>query len=102
MDRQEVVDQLADAAVEVLGVDRELVTEDASFKDDLDADSLDLVEFVMAVEERFDISMPEEKLEGIGTVGQAATLVIDTLGAGAEPAQPGTAQSEKAPSGTAG
>ena len=51
MDRTEVVEQLAEAAVEVLGVERELVTEDASFKDDLDADSLDLVEFVMAIEE---------------------------------------------------
>jgi acyl carrier protein len=84
MDRTEVVEQLAEAAVEVLGVERELVTEDASFKDDLDADSLDLVEFVMAIEERFDISIPEEKLEGIGTVGQAATLVMETVGARAE------------------
>jgi acyl carrier protein len=84
MDRTEVVEQLAEAAVEVLGVERELVTEDASFKDDLDADSLDLVEFVMAIEERFNISIPEEKLEGIGTVGQAATLVLDTVGARAE------------------
>ncbi len=84
MDRQDVVAQLAEVAVDVLGVERDLVTEDASFKDDLDADSLDLVEFVMAIEERFDISIPEEKLEGIGTVGQAATLVLDTLGAPAE------------------
>ena len=85
MDRSEVLDKIADAAVEVLGVERSLVTEDASFKDDLDADSLDLVEFVMAVEEQFDISIPEEKLEGIGTVGQAADLDI-------------AAQSEPAPS----
>ncbi len=76
MDRQEVLAKIADAAVEVLGVERELVTETASFKDDLDADSLDLVEFVMAVEEQFDVSIPEEKLEGIGTVGEAADLVI--------------------------
>jgi acyl carrier protein len=76
MDRQEVVAQLADVAVDVLGVERELVTEDASFKDDLDADSLDLVEFVMALEERFSISVPEDKLEGITTVGEAVDLVI--------------------------
>jgi len=76
MDRQEVLAKIADAAVEVLGVERELVTENANFKDDLDADSLDLVEFVMAVEEQFDVSIPEEKLEGIGTVGQAADMVI--------------------------
>jgi acyl carrier protein len=84
MDRQDVLAQIADVAVEVLGVERELVTEDASFKDDLDADSLDLVEFVMALEERFEVSIPEEKLEGIGTVGQAATLVLETVGARAE------------------
>jgi acyl carrier protein len=89
MDRQEVLDQLADVAVEVLGVDRAKVTEDASFKDDLDADSLDLVEFVMAIEERFDISVPEEKLEGISTVGEAATLVLDTVAAPAESAELG-------------
>ena len=76
MDRQEVLAKIADAAVEVLGVERELVTENASFKNDLDADSLDLVEFVMAVEEQFDVSIPEEKLEGIGTVGEAADMVI--------------------------
>jgi acyl carrier protein len=92
MDRQEVLAKIADAAVEVLGVERELVTESASFKDDLDADSLDLVEFVMAVEEEFDVSIPEEKLEGIGTVGQAADLVMDAAKAGqAQGAESGTA-----------
>ncbi len=89
MDRQEVVSQLAEVAVDVLGVERDLVTEDASFKDDLDADSLDLVEFVMAIEERFDISVPEEKLEGIGTVGAAADLVMNTVEAPAESAELG-------------
>lgn len=92
MDRQEVLAKIADAAVEVLGVERELVTESASFKDDLDADSLDLVEFVMAVEEEFDVSIPEEKLEGIGTVGQAADLVMEAATAGqAQGAESGTA-----------
>ena len=89
MDRQVVLEQLADVAAEVLGVDRAKVTEDASFKDDLGADSLDLVEFVMAIEERFDISVPEEKLEGISTVGEAATLVLDTVAAPAESAELG-------------
>ncbi len=83
MDRQEVLDKIADAAVEVLGVERELVTENASFKDDLDADSLDLVELVMALEERLDISVPEEDLEGIETVGQALDLVAGKVAAGA-------------------
>ena len=62
-------------AVEVLAVDDGQVTRDASFGDDLDADSLDLVELVMALEEEFDISVDEEELEGIETVGQAIDLV---------------------------
>ena len=79
MDRQDVLAQIAEVAVEVLGVERELVTEDASFKDDLDADSLDLVELVMALEEAFDIEVPEEDLEGVETVGQAYELVQSKL-----------------------
>ena len=62
-------------AVEVLAVDPAKVTVEAKFGDDLDADSLDLVELVMALEEAFDIEVPEEELEGIETVGQAFELV---------------------------
>ncbi|MFN2607009.1 MAG: acyl carrier protein [Acidimicrobiales bacterium] len=93
MDRSEVLAKIQDAAVDVLGVDRDEVAEGSSFKDDLGADSLDLVEFVMSLEEEFDISIPEERLEGIGTVGQAADLVIATIGDG---------QPSAAGSGTAG
>ena len=71
MDRAEAFAILKEAAVEVLAVDPSAVTEEARFKEDLDADSLDLVEFVMALEERFDISVPEEDLDGVDTVGQA-------------------------------
>ena len=84
MDRDQVLEQLGEVATEVLGVDASKVTADASFKDDLDADSLDLVEFVMALEERFSISVPEEELEGITTVGQAADLVLGKIGTPAE------------------
>ena len=66
-------------AVDVLSVDASKVTKEASFADDLDADSLDLVELVMALEEEFDISVPEEELEGIETVGQAYDLVAAKL-----------------------
>ena len=83
MDRQEVLEQLTQVATEVLGVEPGQVNEGASFKDDLDADSLDLVEFVMALEEKFSISVPEEKLEGIGTVGAAVDLVMDSMTAAA-------------------
>ena len=66
-------------AVEVLSVEESQVTKEANFADDLDADSLDLVELVMALEEEFDISVPEEELEGIETVGQAYDLVAGKL-----------------------
>jgi acyl carrier protein len=82
MDRATVLEQLTEVAVEVLGVDPKVVSETSSFKDDLDADSLDLVEVVMALEERFDISVPEEKLDGITTVGEAVDLVIGIAAAG--------------------
>ncbi len=67
-------------AVEVLQVTPEQVTMEAKFGDDLDADSLDLVELVMALEEAFDIEVPEEELDGIETIGQAYELVTGKLG----------------------
>jgi acyl carrier protein len=66
--------------VEVLQVAPEQVTMEARFGDDLDADSLDLVELVMALEEAFDVEVPEEELDGIETVGQAYELVTGKLG----------------------
>ena len=66
-------------AVDVLQVAPEQVTMEAKFGDDLDADSLDLVELVMALEEAFDIEVPEEELEGVQTVGQAYELVTSKL-----------------------
>jgi acyl carrier protein len=62
-------------AVEVLSVDAAQLTPEARFGDDLDADSLDLVELVMALEEEFDVSVEEDELEGIETVGAAFNLV---------------------------
>jgi acyl carrier protein len=67
-------------AVEVLSVDADKVTREATFGEDLDADSLDLVELVMALEEEFDVTVDEEELEGIETVGQAFDLVKGKLG----------------------
>ena len=66
-------------AIEVLAVSPEKVTLEASFADDLDADSLDLVELVMALEETFNITVGEEELEGVKTVGQAYELVTNKL-----------------------
>jgi acyl carrier protein len=59
----------------VLSVSADQVTMEARFGEDLDADSLDLVELVMELEEIFDVSVDESELEGIETVGQAFELV---------------------------
>ncbi len=66
-------------AVEVLSVETAQVTKEAKFADDLDADSLDLVELVMALEEEFDVVVEEEELEGIETIGGAYDLVAGKL-----------------------
>ena len=76
MEREEALSALREVAVDVLSVEPDQVTEAARFKEDLDADSLDLVELVMGLEERFDITVPEEDLEGVTTVGQAIDLVM--------------------------
>ena len=81
MERAEALVTIKEVAAEVLSVDPDLVTESARFKEDLDADSLDLVELVMGLEERFDISVPEEDLEGVATVGNAVDLVLAKVAA---------------------
>jgi acyl carrier protein len=70
-------------AVQVLSVEPSQVTKEASFADDLDADSLDLAELVMALEDEFDITVEEEELADITTVGQALAMVEGKLGASA-------------------
>jgi len=66
-------------AVEVLSVEADQVTMEANFADDLDADSLDLVELVMALEEEFGVEVNEEELEGITTAGAAYKLITSKL-----------------------
>ena len=66
-------------AVEVLQVPGDKVVREARFADDLDADSLDLVELVMALEETFDITVDEAELDGIETIGQAFDLIAAKL-----------------------
>jgi acyl carrier protein len=79
VDNNQAFDKFKECAVEVLQVAPDKVTIDASFADDLDADSLDLVELVMALEEKFDITVDESELEGVETVGQAFELVTSKL-----------------------
>jgi acyl carrier protein len=72
----ETFDKFKQCAVEVLQVPEDKITKEARFADDLDADSLDLVELVMALEEAFDVTVDEAELEGIETIGQAYDLIV--------------------------
>lgn len=71
----EIFDRVKELAVEQLGVDAEEVTPEASFVDDLGADSLDVVELVMAFEEEFGLEIPDEDAEKIRTVGDAVNYI---------------------------
>jgi acyl carrier protein len=79
VDRDTAFDKFKSCAVDVLQVDPDQVVPEAKFGDDLDADSLDLVELVMALEESFDIRVDESELEGIQTVRQAFDLVLSKV-----------------------
>ena len=79
MDNDEAFEKFKQCAVEVLQVEPAKVTKEARFADDLDADSLDLVELVMALEEQFGINVDESELEGVETVNQAFELVTSKL-----------------------
>lgn len=79
MDRDTVLTAVVDSAVELLKLDRDRVTEAATWSDDLEADSLDLTELVMSLEDRFEVEVPEEMLEDVRTVGDAADVVLAVL-----------------------
>ena len=66
-----VMERVTDIVAEQLGVDKEKISGDTSFANDLGADSLDTVELVMELEEEFDINIPDDAAEKIQTVGQA-------------------------------
>jgi acyl carrier protein len=70
-----VEDKVKDIIIDQLGVDAKQVTLEASFVDDLGADSLDTVELVMALEEEFDIEIPDEEAEKIATVQDATSYI---------------------------
>ena len=71
----DVAERVKKIVVEHLGVDEGKATENASFIDDLGADSLDTVELVMAFEEEFDLEIPDEDAEKIATVGDAISYI---------------------------
>lgn len=76
MERDEVLAVLRDKAVELLGVEPAAITEQASFVRDLDIDSLDLVEYTMAVEDEFSITLPDDELIDLANIGDMVTLVL--------------------------
>ncbi|MGB0731380.1 MAG: acyl carrier protein, partial [Miltoncostaeaceae bacterium] len=71
MDRAQALSELQSILVEQLGVDASEVVETASFSEDLNADSLDLVEMIMEMEDKFGVKIPDEEAEKIVTVGDA-------------------------------
>ncbi len=71
-----VFDEVVEVIAKTLkGVDTSTVTMGTKFEDDLSADSLDLVELIMELEERYDVTIPDEDAQGIGTVGDAVVYI---------------------------
>ncbi|MBD5522526.1 MAG: acyl carrier protein [Lachnospiraceae bacterium] len=70
-------DKLKKIIADVLNVDPEEITQETTFMEDLGADSLDIFQIVMGLEEEFDIEIPAEKVEKITTVGEAVNLIKD-------------------------
>jgi acyl carrier protein len=83
MNRSDALAELRKAAVDVLQVSADAVTEDASFADDLEADSLDLVELVMSLEDSLDVKIEEDDLGDVKTVKDAVDLILAAAAANA-------------------
>jgi acyl carrier protein len=75
MDRTEIEAKLTDLLVDELGIERDDITAEAKFEEDLDVDSLGVVELLMALEDNFGVKIPDEEAEQITTVGEAVDLV---------------------------
>lgn len=79
MSSEEIFDKVKEIIVEQLGVAEDNVNEDASFIEDLGADSLDIVELIMAIEEEFDIEIPDTDAEKVVTVGDVVDYIKDNI-----------------------
>lgn len=74
-----VEERVRDIVAEQLGIEKEKITNEASFVDDLGADSLDTVELVMALEEEFNTEIPDEEAEKITTIQQAIDYIVERV-----------------------
>lgn len=79
MDRGEISAKMKDLLVSELGLDESKISDAASFEEDLEVDSLGVVELLMALEDEFGVKIPDEEAESIHTVGQAVDLVHGKL-----------------------
>ncbi len=79
MSSEEIFDKIKEIIVEQLGVTENTVTMDASFIDDLGADSLDIVELIMALEEEFDLEIPDADAEKIVTVSDVVDYIKENV-----------------------
>ncbi|TDC19313.1 acyl carrier protein [Streptomyces sp. 8K308] len=75
--KEEIIKGLAEIVNEIAGIPTEEVTEEKSFTDDLDVDSLSMVEVVVAAEERFSVKIPDDDVKGLKTVGDAVNYIFD-------------------------
>jgi acyl carrier protein len=76
MERADVEAKLTDLLVEELGLDRENIKMSATFEEDLEVDSLGVVELLMALEDNFDVKIPDEEAEKITTVSEAVDVIM--------------------------
>ena len=83
METEQIEERVRKILAENLSVPEDDITTESRFQEDLDADSLDLVEAVLALEEEFGVSIPEEEMEDVKTVGEAVDLVAQKLGVSA-------------------
>ncbi|MBA7698224.1 Acyl carrier protein [subsurface metagenome] len=79
MEREELMKKIKSIVSDKLSIGEEQVTEEASFIDDLGADSLDTVELVMALEDEFDMDIPDEEAEKLTTVGKAMNYILSNV-----------------------
>ena len=80
MERSEIESKLTDLLVDELGLERDKISSAAKFEEDLEVDSLGVVELLMAIEDNFDVKIPDEDAENITTVSEAVDIIVSKLG----------------------